>query len=302
MHSLDELSIVICTRNRLLDLEKCVKSVLNQNIPLNMKVELIIIDDGELPEQFITSIHENSNSSIDFIYCKKTNPGLLLSRIKAVEIANYDIILFLDDDVILDDTNYLNELMNTYRKYPEISGLGGIDKSIQISRKRRIITRLIGYDSGKAGKLSSSSYGGSMYRWLDLKQEFYTEFLHGCNMSFKKAALLPLQPVKWLQSYSLAEDIYLSQVAIKEGPLLVNPKLAVQHNHSPVSRDKLVNVSFTEIVNHHYLLKTINANWKRYLAHFYTSLGLYILALFKSPERAEGYRKGIKYLISKIKM
>lgn len=295
------LSIIICTRNRIEDLKKCIISISKSKINhIVIPIELIIIDDGEISPTEISFFKRLLSPSIELIYEKKNEPGLFMSRIRSIEVANYDILLFLDDDIEITDNYYLEKLIKTYLSYPNVVGVGGVDNSIKASLKWKLFTRLIQYSSGRTGKLSISSYGGSMHYWPTSKEIFQTEFLHGCNMSFKKDALENLEIVDWLSSYSLGEDIYLSQYAMKKGPLIINPELRVDHHHSPTSRDKLELVSYTEVTNHYYLLNYMGARRISYLAQIWTTFGLYLLSIIKNSNSAKGYRKGVIFLLSNL--
>ncbi|EHL78622.1 glycosyltransferase family A protein [Bacillus smithii] len=300
MSEINGLTIAICTRNRFNDLKRCVSSIARQNLVWDFPIELIIVDDGELLDKEINELKSILKKNINFVYYKKYNPGLFLSRIEVTSLANYNIILFLDDDVELFDINYLNKLLKTYMDYPECVGVGGIDGSMKISKRWSLYTRLICFNSGKPGKLSLSGYTGSMTTWLSMKDCFYTEFFHGCNMSFKSKSIKNIPLVEWLKSYSLGEDVFLSYIASKSGKLIINPKLIVNHFHSAASRDKASKVAYTEIVNHWHLLKFKDAKGIQYLCHFWTATGLLFISIFKHPYKTKGYLKGIFFILKQL--
>ncbi|MDD2498718.1 MAG: glycosyltransferase family 2 protein [Desulfitobacteriaceae bacterium] len=300
---LNGITIAICTRNRPDDLFRCVQSIANQkNIPSELAKEVLIIDDGELAEHYLDAFKKIlSHPKINLRYVKKDTPGLLLSRTTAVNQANFDIILFLDDDVEIAD-NYLSLLYDTYCRFNNVAGIGGIDTIMKSGgRFWSWISRFFCLDSGHPGKLSPSSKNSSIFRWNKMVDIFETEFLSGCNMSFKKSSLKNLQPVEWLSSYSLGEDIYLSYLAQKEGPLFVNPDLKVKHYWSQISRDKAKDVAFTETVNHFHLLKLLNPKWWNYLCFLWTHFGLLITSLLfeNSRPKVSGYIKGLHYLFNR---
>ncbi|GBG57983.1 glycosyl transferase [Sporomusaceae bacterium FL31] len=291
------ITVVICTRNRPRDLVRCIEAVIRQSYVPD-KFEILIVDDGELSNSFIDQLRDMIKHKAVFRYHKKEKPGLLLSRIKAVSIAKYEIILFLDDDVEVEGA-YLNTLSKTYNNYPHVLGIGGIDSLMSTPRKVGLLFNYIFlYNSGDPGKLSITGYSGSMVLWKAQRSIFQTEFLSGCNMSFKKDALRNLQVLPWLVGYSLGEDVYISSVAAKNGNLLVNPDLKVKHHQSSISRDKIETVAFTEVKNHHCLLKLKHATTFQHLAHFWTVIGMIIMAIIKGNcLRLKGYLKGLIYLL-----
>lgn len=298
MQSTAGITVAICTRNRPDELERCIKSISRQqNIPENFLLELLIVDDGSLNSaeiaKFSSMLEENSSLK----YFKKDSPGLLLSRICAVEKASHEIILFLDDDCEIDDS-YLSLLLKTYADFGSPAAVGGVDVLLTAGLFWRAYTRLFFSNSGNPGKLSLSGNNGSMVYWSSMKECFETDFLSGCNMSFKKSSLQGLQFVDWLNSYSIGEDIYLSYVAKSKGSLIVNPVLVVRHYRSPVSRDSMADVAFTRFINNYNLLGLIKAEWWRYLFFFWTCLGeLMICFLYKASwARIGGYVRAIVFL------
>lgn len=300
---INSLSVAICTRNRQNDLFKCINSIVNQSLMKNnIKLNLFVIDDGNLKDDEISNINDLiiSNKNMKFTYIKKKNPGLFLSRITALENTDDEILLYLDDDVILDDLDYINKLVSNYNKFPNMVAIGGVDSSIKFKYKRKILNFIIGYDSGKAGLLSKSGYGGSMWRWKNEKSIFKTEFLHGCNMSFKTKYLQNGMDtsITWLNDYSLGEDIVLAQFVKDYGDVCIDPSLKVIHNHSLASRDNNFKVAESEVMNH---LKILDISQKNKLLNklffAYTNLFLVIISYLKKDGKHKGYLSGFRKLM-----
>lgn len=292
------LTLAICTRNRHDDVLRCVASIGRQTP--DYPVEVIVVDDGEIPSDVQTQLERRLAASgfAAFKYVRKRQPGLLRSRMLAVERASYETILFVDDDAELTG-DYLVRLAAAYERHPQAAGIGGIDPNVRGNWKWNGFARLILYDSGKPGKLSPSGYGGSMTQWAAMRTPFRTEYLLGCNMSFRTEALRGMKPVEWLQSYSLGEDLYLSDLAGRYGELWIDPALRVIHRTSPIARDREDQVAYTEIVNHYYLLRQKQAGFARHVAHLWTSLGLLARAWVRRRWRhkAKSYRKAIRFIL-----
>jgi glycosyltransferase involved in cell wall biosynthesis len=292
------LSIVICTRNRPDELWRCIASVAGQKVSM-YKLEVILIDDGDLNEFFLLQLKDLLEiGSIPLKYYKKQQPGLLLSRMEGIAKASYELVLFLDDDVEL-EADYLEHLLAIYVKHPEIFGVGGMDTLLRKSSFLwNLFSRTILYSSANLGGLSVSGYGGSMSKWSGIQHDFTTEFLSGCNMSFRKCAIHDLEAVDWLSHYSLGEDIYLSHVAKQKGTLMISPLLKVKHYQSPISRDKEEQLAYTEVVNHYHLLKIRNAEPRQFRYQIWTALGLFIRAILKKQLRARrrGYWRAIRFI------
>jgi hypothetical protein len=165
----------------------------------------------------------------------------------------------------------------------------------------RQFCRVFLYGARKPGKLSLSGYGGSMITWVLEKEPFRTEYVVGCNMSFRRSALVDLKPVAWLLGYSVGEDLYLTQCARRHGEVWIDPDLKVIHHQSPLSRDKVEQVAYMDIVNHDYLLRELEAPAWRYACLIWTALGLLLRALLKKEHRPKipGYLRGIKHVVTR---
>lgn len=298
MITINGITIAVCTRNRPDDLKRCLNSIAQQQLlPANLKLEILIIDDGELSENQVQSFKQLLQPRMKFRYHQKNAPGLLRSRITALAESEYEVILFLDDDVEI-DPGYLSILYETYCKFPHVAGIGGIDILMTTGHLWPLYTRLICYNSGCPGKLSISGGNGSIIYWKLMPELFETEFLSGCNMSFLKKSLQDLQPVPWLNNYSLGEDIYLSHIAKEKGPLLVNPQLKVRHYCSTIARDRMADVAVSDIINSYYLLQLQNPNWWQCLALVWTYLGKLMICLpdKNAWPKVSGYIKGFNLL------
>lgn len=309
MPRLTGMTLAICTRNRPDELERCIAAIAGQSA--DFPLEVMIVDDGELSPDDLRRFERRlanggggesgspGNAGTAFAYYRKPLPGLLRSRMTAVEKAAHDVILFLDDDAE-PAPGYLRRLAAWYERHPQVAGVGGIDRNLRSNWRWDLFTRVFLYDSRQPGKLSASGYGGSMTRWGAMRRPFRTEYLLGCNMSFRKPALAGLSPAEWLQGYSVGEDLYLSDQAMRSGELWIDPSLQVDHRHSPASRDRDALVAYTEIVNHHHLLKLKKAGIARHAAHLWTSLGLLARAWAckRWRHRAASYWKAICFVLA----
>jgi glycosyltransferase involved in cell wall biosynthesis len=312
---MEALSIVFCTRNRPDDLRRAIASALAcRKEVAGMPLEILVIDDGVLDSahlEAITAQVREANASFAYVN-KRERAGLMHSRIEAVARAGYQTMLFLDDDVEL-ESGYLGVLAATYAAHPHIRGVGGVDLLCRLpSTWRQIYEYLIGFRSWHLGRLSVSGFGGGVDRWKAVKKPFVTQFLIGCNMSFRRSALANLVEQSWLNGYSLGEDIYLSWFARRRGPLLVNPRLQVRHYHSPLARDRLEQVTYTQIVNHYHLLRTQGARAHNYAALLITAAGFLLMFATKAAldltcsraapdlSRVRGSARGIKFVVGSL--
>lgn len=299
MNSLYSLSVAICTRNRHEDLWNCLKSIGSQKGVEDERYEILLVDDGETDEAWLSRAKEllPANMTLTYHAKPKAQAGLLRSRILSVQLAQSEVLLFLDDDVECAE-NYFQVLKATLNRYPEAVGVSGADQGFSCSVPGMIYSVLNGQMHPSVGKLSWGGFASSMNRWNRRKDIFQTEFVHGCNMCFRVSSLKELEEVDWLNGYSLGEDLYLSHVARQQGPMYVNPNLKLQHHGSPTARDKAEQVSYTKVVNHYHLLQLKEgASGFHHLMLLYTSYILYLEhRLRRNREQASGFRRGIREL------
>jgi glycosyltransferase involved in cell wall biosynthesis len=286
---MQSLSISFCTRNRQADLERAIVSVMRQ-APLaqpDREIELLLVDDGELPGDYIASVERRCvDAGWMFRYHnKRARGGLYKSRLETFAIARGDVVLFFDDDVEV-ESGYLDRLLAHYDSDPRLTGLGGVD-SLQLGTPtwRVLYELLIGFRSLSPGRLSMSTYGGSMDWWARQPGPFDCEFLYGCNMSYRASAMRAMGPVALFEGHSSAEDLYLSWFARRSGVVQIDPALRVQHHQSPLARDRMEAVFSRQVTNHAGLVDLTGGGVLHKLLVLYTATGLVLLAALKAAVR-----------------
>ena len=101
------ISIVMLTRNRAAFTLHCLDSLAKTDYP----IEWIIVDNGSNDETR-TYLHEwsgRSNSAVQFIWNRK-DYGSCRARNQGLEAARSDLVLFLDNDIMLEELGWLEKL------------------------------------------------------------------------------------------------------------------------------------------------------------------------------------------------
>ncbi len=296
-----DVSIVIPTRNRVDDLRLCIESIGRQTELEDVAIELLIVDDGELPEDTLKYFRKvlAAMPQAELRYYRKTKPGVWLSRYEALGLVDGEILLTFDDDAELDDPLYIRRMLDTYAADESIVGVGGIAKGLTSSRSGKLLGMLTCQMSGSPGRLSASTLAGSLLRWGETENTFETDFFHGCNMSFRRSALQDMKPYPWMTSYAVADDIYMCHLASRYGKLVINPEMKITHHESPSSRDKAGRVARATAINHYYLLNLRKAPVKNYAALLWTLTYLTGKATIKRNFNAvSGYAGGILFVLN----
>lgn len=113
-------SIIICTYNRLPYLKKAIDAVLKQDSP---DWELIVVDNNcsDGTAEYVMRLakeHERIR------YIKETNQGLSHSRNRGAAEAQYEILLYLDDDAWV-VPGLVREYIKTFEENSEVGCVGG---------------------------------------------------------------------------------------------------------------------------------------------------------------------------------
>jgi len=304
------LSIVVCTRDRPSELERCIASVRESFLKADrVALQVVVVDDGKIADDLRRTLDTRLTAlGIDFLYIPRSNPeGLYPSRLEGIRRSYGEIVLFLDDDVVMDKA-YLAGLVRLYQAFPDIVGIGGVDElDPPRSAALRALHRVFLFDSGHPGRLSASGFAGSFRRWREQRSAFTAEYLHGCNMAFRRPAIAELSDVDWLRGFSQADDLYMSLVARKHGRLLVSPELRVWH-HRPsgptASRPANPAAVRADIVNMFRLLRLEHYSPLRVLGFFWT-VSCFMLRDLIRPDRAPllaGYVQGARDVLRLLRV
>ncbi|QCS50061.1 glycosyltransferase family 2 protein [Picosynechococcus sp. PCC 11901] len=115
------LSIIICTHNPRQDyLARVLEALKKQSLSLN-KWEMLLIDnvsDELLSSEIDLSWHPHSR------HIREDELGLTPARLRGIREAKAEILVFVDDDNVLDD-DYLEVVLKISKDYPFIGAWGG---------------------------------------------------------------------------------------------------------------------------------------------------------------------------------
>jgi GT2 family glycosyltransferase len=89
------ISVVICTRDREDQLQKCLNRLEQQEYP---RFEIVVVDNAPTSDAVLHIVKGRVDNGVNFRYCLESRPGLSWARNAGVAAATSDIIAFLDDD------------------------------------------------------------------------------------------------------------------------------------------------------------------------------------------------------------
>ena len=120
------VSVIICSHNPRQDyLEKVFNALKEQSLPKD-KWELLLIDNASkepLSEKWDLSWHPNSRHILE------QELGLTHARFRGIEAAKAELLVFVDDDNVL-DSDYLEKVLNVSSNFPMLGVWGGSIKGV----------------------------------------------------------------------------------------------------------------------------------------------------------------------------
>jgi GT2 family glycosyltransferase len=118
------LSVVVCTRNRLSKLKRCVNALLSATTARDW--ELAIVDNGSTDgtSEYLASIGQKQFNRAYVTTTFEPRRGLAAARNKGWPTTRADIIAFTDDDCYASET-YADSILQVFQDYPEAGFLAG---------------------------------------------------------------------------------------------------------------------------------------------------------------------------------
>ncbi|WP_206205675.1 glycosyltransferase family 2 protein [Thermococcus sp. CX2] len=241
------VSIVISTLyKRPREFRECLESIISQTFP---PIEVIIIN-GSFDGSWERVRHE-----FEGIFKKMKNKGIVVKHISVpgaslpharnigVKSSKGDIVLFLDDDVVLED-DYLKKLVEVYETYPTAMGVQGF-----ITNRINMHNPLIRFKFLKFlwWLLQRGYYEVDLHKQLPsffeilpykVTKVINRESFSGTNMSYRKEIFEHMEFDERLKRYAIGEDKDFSYRVHKIFPnsLYQTPHARLIHQEAPAGR------------------------------------------------------------------
>lgn len=282
-------SIIIPTYNRIVELTDLFNSLLKQT---DLITEIIIVDDSETNniENLIEDMHIIfKEKNVELIYIRNMRgKSLTIARNIGIENAIANIILFLDDDVILDE-NYLREILRTYNEYPNALGVQGFIQNVNGVKENRIVERIkivthklfyFSFDyKNKCQVLPSTN---TLYP-SNINDVTKCEWLSGANQSYRRKVFDEFNFDENLRRYSFKEDVDLSYRIYKKYPnsLFITPHAKLIHKISNAGRlPKKELIIMKQTYSLYFFYKNMDLTYKNKLIFSWCQFGYFIRSFF----------------------
>jgi glucosyl-dolichyl phosphate glucuronosyltransferase len=229
------VTVIIATRNRHEDLEKCLASL---GIQTQKPLRTLIMDQSdEQPRAAVAEVAKKHSAEFYPLPPPNSSAG---SRNAGIGKASGDLILFLDDDVVL-ERDYLANLSAFFESSPQAVAATGLITNLYDSRKMlraiyKLIRTLFLLDTWhmEGGRITYAFETSS--RVSAPKDPVRIQLLSGANMCFRASLLAKERFDTKLKKYSFKEDVDISFRAGKHGAIWMLPQCRLVHNESEEGR------------------------------------------------------------------
>ncbi len=286
-----QFSVVIPTKDRLDDLTQCIQSVLGQT----KKPQEIIVVDGGIHQQIEGRITEMCDKEgIPFKYIKQTEGKFGRAKNIGAMQAEGNIVLFVDDDVIL-DKRYIEELERVYQEdvSGSVGGVQGICTNIptyNLIKKAYFWLFMLGGWHGTKSRLLPT---GACVVPAALSSTTEAAGFVGSGHSYRKSVF---DEFKFDEEFEFGDELNFSVRVSQKHQLYMIPHAKFVHNQSPVARNIEVYQTMNTYARYHLFRKLIPQTLKNRLCFLWSHIGFVIgylgVFLVKPTKQNLAYTKG----------
>lgn len=227
-----KISVLICTRNRAASLRDTLEAIFDQAPAQGYAYEVIVVDNGStdttrvVMAEFIAQLPPQHYGRLR--YCYESRPGLSSARNAALRVAQGEVLVFTDDD-ILPDFGWLNEIHQEFASDPHLYLLGG---RVLLAHSG---LQPVGIVTGTQAQTVTTPDGASL--------------VIGANFAFRREVLTKIGGFDTRLGagsfFGGGEDVDFVYRAMKAGyKLLYAPNALVYHNHDRTSHEQACKLEY----------------------------------------------------------
>jgi glucosyl-dolichyl phosphate glucuronosyltransferase len=254
------VSVIIPTFNRPEHLDETLGALLGMSV---LPDEVLVVDDST-DERVADLVRLRSQrflkEGVSLRYMRNPRErGSSAARNVGLEHTSSEIVMFLDDDVLL-DRGYLDAVLDVYRAYPDAAGVQGhmhmygegFDVQSVYNALRRAFA--LTYASEKGCEVLRSFKASYPVRVEGVEA---CSWLSGTNQTYRRSSLGDLRFDERLRRYSLGEDLDLSfNVGRRgEGKLYIVAAARLVHREAGTERTGGDRLLYVDSVNSYYLFR-----------------------------------------------
>jgi len=243
------VSVVICTKDRPQELAECLGSLRRQT---RLPEEVIVVDAGTRSAAALAAAALGEAVPLRVV---ASAPGLPRQRNLGAACATGDLVVFLDDDVLL-EPGYLEAIVRVFARVP--GPVGGVQGTVTNRRGQTAWARLFraAFALNRSATAGGRMTGSGNVQWVVAPQALTrVETLTGNNMAFPRQVLREFRFDERLQGYALKEDMDFSYRVSRRYPLYQTPDARLLHRRAPSGREHRALTSRMRVVHGSYLFR-----------------------------------------------
>jgi len=295
------VSVIICTKDRPYDLQRLLNSIARQTYK---EIQLIVVNGGNVSvEEQVKDTVLLLKKMIRDINWIHTKPGLTLQRNIGIGQAKCPILIFFDDDIIL-ESDCIEQFVKAFQLDLSIGAVCGRIKNIRDDRYKisriklflyRMFQRVFALAGDGNGRFKYSTLATNPHL---IEESRYIECLSGCCMAFRQSVFqgtgVSFDP--FFVGYCYREDVEISKQVLSKGwKIYYAANARLQHLVSCTARLQERDAAKMLVENSFYIYtKHWRKSFFRTLAFHWAMLGYVIESLIlKRFGRVIGIMEGI---------
>lgn len=250
-------ALIICTYQRPEAIQRLLLSVEAQT----KYPDQVLVVDGSLDNKTRDTLLQKNYPGLEYFKVREEDRGLTRQRnygISKLDQRN-EVVFFLDDDVVL-SPNYFEEIIKTYRNFPDTLGVSGytvnetvwnkvdenylpasgdfvFDGWVRKEGSRFLLRRKFKLQPDvPPGYMPEFSHGYSAGFLPPSGKTYEVEMLMGGIASYRKYIFTEMQFSPFFEGYGLYEDADFSLRVSRKGKLYVNTAAKLEHYHDEAGR------------------------------------------------------------------
>lgn len=226
MYSSDRLAAVVPTKDRPEDVKRLLDSIRKQT---NRPGLVVIVDSGGASKEEV----QKYLGTLNINYIDTNIVGQIAQRNYGITLVpeQFELIAYLDDDIVLDEHAMENMIREWNRKEKETAGIGFLINNNN-EPADGIIRKLFYMGSGKPGEILKSGYNVPVSKMNGTAR---SGWLCGGATVWKRTIIEENKHRQIRSKWAICEDIIFSYPIGKKYPLYISPDSIVIHNEQPIS-------------------------------------------------------------------
>lgn len=296
-------SLIICTRNRPLDLRQCLLALMACN---DLVGRIIVVDssDSDASARVCEDSQADFHTAGTILQYVTSAPGLTHQRNQGLKaLGESDGVTFFVDDDCRPQSGFFSEVLSTFDDHADAVGVGAVIHhgcrrySDSPRRDWKGIVRTVFLLSPGPGRVNRAGCQGGVNEIPPEARR--VEWLSGGAMAFRSALLRREEfDESGLTGYSAGEDLDISLRMAEHGALYVAPRTAMLHEESTGERPPMRERVSRGLVNQHYIVTKHSKRLSR-SAFWWSLMGRAFIALsVRDSETWRGVSGAARVLVS----